>query len=86
MIMNSNLQFSRHLNMFSLKHASTLTNYRSKHGRFRVKTGEREIYPKNGSLPEKTGGLECMCLASNLYLSHRGVCKQVIIQYIIDSY
>ena len=30
--------------------------------------------------------LQTNCSADNLYQSHRGVCKQVITQYFIDSY
>ena len=44
------------------------------------------IHSVNGQSVRSWNYLQTNCSASNLYLRHRGVCKQAIIQYFIDSY
>ena len=44
------------------------------------------IHSVKGKSARAWNYLQTNCSASNLYLSHRGVCKPVIAQYFIDSY
>ena len=44
------------------------------------------IHSVKGQSARSWNYLQTNCSASNLYQSHRGVCKQVITQYFIDSY
>ena len=44
------------------------------------------IHSVKGQSARARNYLQTNCSADNLYQSHRGVCKQVITQYFIDSY